>query len=61
MLLLNVANTKPALEPYKECFDQRLLADTAYAHSIALLEGFWVSNPAAARRSATGGGTLLDL
>ena len=52
MLLLKLANSNPALEDYKEFFDDRVLADTAYQQSIAMLEDFFSRQPPLASRGA---------
>ncbi|MFN2121750.1 MAG: alpha-amylase family glycosyl hydrolase, partial [Anaerolineales bacterium] len=41
MMLLNIANRNPALEAYRELFDDRVLDGTAYREALALLERFW--------------------
>ena len=40
MLLVNIANQNPALEPYKEFFDDSVLSGTAYPESMRLLGDF---------------------
>jgi glycosidase len=45
MLLVDVANNNPALEQYKEFFDDAVLGDSAYAESIRLLVDFFARQP----------------
>jgi glycosidase len=53
MMLLKVANSNPALQAYKEFFDDRVLDGTAYNEALALLERFWANRPLL--QSAQGG------
>ncbi len=61
MLLLHIANRNPALEAYKDFFDDRVLNATAYRQSVAMLIEFFsnrTSLPAAMGHTAD---TLIDL
>ncbi len=56
MLLLSLANSNPALEPYREFFDDSILRPTGYTDAIRLLRDFFANQPAlggAARPSET--------
>ncbi len=45
MLLVNTANNNPALQPYKEFFDDSVLRPSAYDDSLWLLNGFFANQP----------------
>lgn len=45
MLLLHISNHNPALEPYKEFFDDSLLNGSAYSASISLLVDYLSKQP----------------
>lgn len=61
MLLVSVANRNPALEAYLEFFDERPLANSGYAASIAHFEKFFRSQPGAKGRQGGGRETLVDM
>src|SRR5512140_2963223 len=46
MLLLNIANHNPALEPYDELFDDSVLSASGYPESIHVLSEFFARQPA---------------
>ncbi len=60
MLLLSVANRNPALEPYKEFFDDSVLNPTAYRDSIRLLGDFLSQQPALGNSAGGRGETLYE-
>ena len=45
MLLINIANNNPALQPYKEFFDDSVLRPSAYDDSLWLLNDFFAKQP----------------
>ncbi|HTP02807.1 MAG TPA: alpha-amylase family glycosyl hydrolase [Anaerolineales bacterium] len=45
MLLLSVSNRNPALEPYREFFDDSTLRPTAYQDAVRLLGSFFSNQP----------------
>lgn len=45
MLLVKIANSNPALETYKELFDDSVLKDTAYPRLLDLLSEFFAQQP----------------
>lgn len=58
-LRISMANSNPALDAHKKFFEDGLLADSACAHRIALVESYLVAYPAAGVRSFAAGETLL--
>ena len=61
MLLVSVANRNPALESYKEFFDDSLMAGTAYAAAIWLLTDFFAQQPPISSRAAGAGETAMEM
>ncbi len=61
MLLVNIANRNPALEAYKEFFDDSVLQNTAYPESIRLLTDFFAHQPPLQAPGAAGGETLIEM
>jgi glycosidase len=61
MLLLSVTSQNPALEPYKELFDDSTLKDTAYRNSIGLLTDFLAKQPALQADGNGAGETLVEV
>ena len=61
MLLVRLANNNPALEDYREFFDDSVLADTAYHRSIALLGDFFSKLPPLTAPRAGTVETLTDV
>ncbi len=61
MLLLSLANQNPALEPYKEFFDDTVLWGTAYPLSIRLLSDFFARQPPMGAGSGMLSETLVEL
>ncbi len=59
MLLLNISNRNPAVEPYKEFFDDSVLSYTAYQDSVHLL-GDYLSRQQAFGNGAGTRETLYD-
>ncbi|MBI2758095.1 MAG: alpha-amylase [Chloroflexi bacterium] len=45
MMLVNIANNNPALQPYKEFFDDSALRSSAYDDSLWLLNDFFAKQP----------------
>jgi glycosidase len=61
MLLVNIANQNPAIEPYKEFFDDSVLQGTAYLDSIRLLESFLKRQSVFGIRESGKGETLFEM
>ncbi len=61
MLLVNIANQNPALEAYRELFDDSVLGQTAYRDSIRLLGEYLARQPGFGTRAAGMGETLLEV
>ena len=60
MLLLSISNRNPAIEPYKEFFDDSVLSSTAYQDSVRLLGDFLSRQPAFGNVAAGTRETLYD-
>jgi glycosidase len=58
MLLLSIANNNPAMHPYKELFDDAVLAASAYPDAIVLMRDFLAGQPAIDKVS---GQTLYEI
>src|ERR1700690_4046292 len=61
MLLVNIANQNPAVEPYKEFFDDSVLQGSAYPDSIRLLGDFLAKQPGSGNRDSGSGETLYEM
>jgi glycosidase len=61
LLLLNIANGNPALEQYRELFDDAVLNATAYGDAVRLLGDFFTSQPAFGGAPAGTADTLIDI
>ncbi len=61
MLLLDLANKNPALEPYKEFFDDTVLWGSAYPQSIQLLRDFFARQPRIGGSAAAPAETLIEI
>ncbi|MGZ6317452.1 MAG: alpha-amylase family glycosyl hydrolase, partial [Anaerolineales bacterium] len=61
MLLLNIANANPALEPYREFFDDSDLKPTSYAEAVQLLSDFFAKQPGLGGPPAGPGQTLYEV
>jgi glycosidase len=62
MMLVNLANHNPALEPYREFFDDSVLSETAYEDAIRLLADFLGRQPGLGGGPAgRAGGTLVEV
>jgi glycosidase len=61
MLLVHVSNRNPALEAYREFFDESQMAGTAYGRSIALLTEFFARRPPLANRVGGTAETVIDI
>jgi glycosidase len=61
MLLLSLTNQNPALESYKEFFDDTALWGTAYPQSVRLLMDFFARQPPMAHGAGGPGDTLVEI
>ena len=61
MLLLNIANHNPALEPYDEFFDDSVLVSSGYLEAIRRLRDFFATQPALDGAPAGSSDTLFEL
>ncbi len=61
MLLLSLTNQNPALEPYKEFFDDTSLWGTAYPQSIRLMRDFFARQPPMGGGPAMPADTLVEI
>jgi glycosidase len=61
MLLLNIANQNPALQSYKELFDDSILQASAYKDVLEALIDFFAHQPSFGNGGLGAGGTLYDI
>lgn len=61
MLLINISNQNPAVEPYKEFFDDSVLRETAYPESIRLLGDYLAKQPRFGSRGTGKGESLYEM
>ncbi len=61
MLLVSIANQNPALESYKEFFDDSVLKETAYPGSIRLLGEFLTKQQGLGKRDRGSGESLYEM
>lgn len=64
MLLVNIANNNPALQPYREFFDDSVLRPSAYDDSLWLLNDFFAKQPkfgGQATAAGNSGETLYEI
>ena len=61
LLLIHVANQNPAIQPYKELFDEQPLKSAPYVEALNLLNRFFARQPLFGGSAQQGGLTLLDL
>jgi glycosidase len=61
MLLLNISNQNPALQPYKELFDDSVLRTSAYGDLLVVLTDFLALQPGFGSGGLEAGETLYDI
>ena len=61
MLLVSISNQNPALEPYKEFFDDSVLQGTAYPDSIRLLIDYLARQPGLGNQGVGIGKSLYEI
>ncbi len=61
MLLVHLANSNPALQPYRELVDDRVLHDTAYSETVQQMRAFFAQQPPFAMPGTAGGETLDEV
>jgi len=61
MLLVHLANSNPALQPYRELIDDRVLDDTVYSEVLRQVRAFLAQQPPFHLPGADGGETLDEV